>query len=257
MAYRHYPSRQEEADLRVWLGNLGFAPTVAFRSLDWNDIVRKNRALIREYNRAPRNEIGIQQCNSAKHLFETYFNPNENKRGFEEVHDEKQHQARLDGYRDEVMDRFFREDAEAAARASEPRCETSAGVDKRPPTSSKNKMSNKSQSSRPSDAMGTHLDWISRGQQQCSMWPHECDIRGTMKKRDEARAKEYVFLYACWKHCRTCAEFLLCEVGVDPNCKSTGKGWKEWALLAQPSQESEEFVQFVEHLIIHQKWNQS
>lgn len=255
MAYVH-PTREQEAELRLWLRNLGFPPTAQFRSLDWNDILKKNRALIREYHREPRNAEGIKQCNSAKSLFESYFHPSSSKQGFEEADEESHKQRKYDHYKFEVMEKFFAEDDKADAQAADARCGNGAGVDKRSQTSSKNKMS-RSQSSRPSDAMETHRDWVDRGQQKCATWPHGCDIRATRKKKDETRAKEYVFLYACWEHCRTCAEFLLCEVGVDPNCKSTNKDWKEWALMAQPSQEREDFVEFVDHLLIHQKWNQS
>ena len=68
------------------------------------------------------------------------------------------------------MERCFAEDEKADAQATDARCGTGAGVDKRPQTSSKNKMS-RSQSSRPSDAMETHRDWVDRGQQKCATWP--------------------------------------------------------------------------------------
>ena len=96
-------------------------------------------------------------------------------------------------------------------------------------------------------------NWDEQGASRCAAWPHGCNLTQTIKRKGEVRAQEYVFLYACSQHCRTCAYFLLREVGVSIDCKSTGKDGRMWASKGKGSQEQVDFIEFWDTYVKWQK----
>lgn len=253
MAYRG-PSAQDINDLRQWLCALEIPchETVDFRTLDWNELQKKNRTLIKQHHAAGCHE-GIKQCNSAKNLYESFFVPNNAKQSFEDENDERKRHQGYAAYREDVFKKVMKEDAAASTNAAGP-----GGAARVGKSSQKSNKMGSSQSSYASHNPQTDRHWAERGAELCAEWPHGCNIKTTMKKKGEERAKEYAFLYACEKHCRTCTEFLLCEVGVDINCQSDSKDAKKWAYVNKvaSSQEKEDFIEFLETMETVRKWKE-